>query len=162
METATINLPTTLSAEQTSHILSQSATWSPSARLYLQGAFTYVLDALESPASAVAGVGGLVQDALNDYWNTSVTTGYALDNKTDLQTTYSYYRANNFADNSLFSQPYGADAEEHNLTTAIVHRLRKNLTCTLKYGFFKGMDHTFGGHNSYEAHMVYSSWQYRF
>jgi hypothetical protein len=146
-------------AEQTTHIIGQTATWCPVARLYLQGGFNYVLDSTATPATDAS---PLAYNALNDYWNTTATAGYALSDKTDLQATYSYYRANNYQDNSAVTQPYGAEGNEHGVTATVAHRLRKNVLLTLRYGFFRGHDVTSGGFNNYEAHLVYSSIQYRF
>ncbi|MBI2950162.1 MAG: hypothetical protein HYY23_21210 [Verrucomicrobia bacterium] len=150
------------SAEARSHILSQSMTWTPLARLFLQGSLNYVWDKTESPtAQSVPGT-NLVLNVDNSYWNASATAGYALTDKTDLQAQYFYYRADNFEDNSQFSQPYGVGAEEHGVTAAIIHRIRKNLVSTVKYGYFRNEDETSGGHNNYEAHLVYSSLRYSF
>jgi hypothetical protein len=58
--------------------------------------------------------------------------------------------------------PYGVGAEEHNITLGLMRRIRENLRVALKYGFFDWDDQTSGGKNNYEAHLVYSSLQYRF
>jgi hypothetical protein len=158
----TTDLPDLESARQTSHILGESITWTPWARLYLQGGVSYVWDKTKSPASQALGSRTPVLDASNDYWNATGSAGLAVSRKTDLQATYSYYRANDYQDNSTLSQPYGAGAEEHGVTGALIHRLRKNLTWTLRYGYYRGRDETSGWRNDYEAHLVYSSWQYRF
>jgi hypothetical protein len=152
------------SAEMTTHILSESISWTPWARLYLQGSLSYVLDQLETPANNFVGseTNNIVPKSRNNYWNASALAGFALDDKTDLQTQYTYYRADNYRDNSEFSVPYGADAEEHSVTATLSRQLTKKLRASLKYGFFSNRDVTSGGHNSYAAHLVYSSLQYRF
>lgn len=147
-------LSETKSAEMTSHIFSESVTWSPLSRLYLQGSINYVLDRTDTPADGMTGSTNLVLNSKNNYWNTSFLTGYALTDKTDLQAQYSYYRANNYEDNSQFSQPYGAGAEEHGVTASLIRRIRANLLWTLKYGFFSNRDVTSGGNNNYDAHLV--------
>jgi hypothetical protein len=152
------------SAEATSHIFSQSASWVPFARLYVQGSITYALERTDTPASTLSGgAAGLVQDAQNDYWNASALLGYALTEKSDVQTQYFYYRADNYDNgNASVGLPYGAGAEQHGVTVSLINRLQKHLVLKWQYGFFTGHDQTSGGNNDYRAHLVYSSMQYRF
>ncbi len=150
------------SAEISSHIISQSVSWTPLARLYFQASASYALDSTDTPAANATGSTNLVLNAANDYWNASCLVGYALDNKTDLQAQYFYYRANNYVDNSAYSQPYGAGAEEHGVTASIARQISKAVRASLKYGFFRNRDETSGGHNDYHAHLVVASLQYRF
>jgi hypothetical protein len=81
-----------------------------------------------------------VPDSENDYWTANATVGYALDDKTDLEGQYLFYRADNYADNSAYGQPYGAGAEEHGITGGIVRRMSKRVRVSLKYGFFTSHD----------------------
>jgi hypothetical protein len=151
------------SAEATAHIFNQSISWTPFARLYLQGSVSYAIDRTDSPVSSLtAGASNLVQNAESDYWNLSALVGYALLENTDIQAQYFYYRADNFIDNSSVALPYGAGAEQHGVTATVINRLWKNFVWKIQYGFFTGHDQTSGGHNDYRAHLVYSSWQYFF
>ena len=88
--------------------------------------------------------------------------GVALDERTDLQAQYSYYKSDNFIDNSAVSTPYGDESREHGVTVTLNRMLSPRLRWTLKYGFFDYADVTSGGHNDYTAHMVYTGLQYRF
>jgi predicted porin len=152
--------------KRVSHIFSQSATWSPISRLFLQGSVNYTRDETETPAdNLVPGsspVNRLVLKSKNNYWNASLTAGYALDDKTDLQAQYFYYRADDYSNNSNVSQPYGADGEEHGVTVTLARQMTKALRWTLRYGYFRYRDDLYGGNNDYDAHLVYSSVQYRF
>jgi hypothetical protein len=152
------------SARMTTHILSESISWVPLARLYFQGTFNYALDELRTPANDFLGsaTNNIVPPSQNDYWNASALVGYALDDKTDVQAQYFYYRANNYVDNSLYSQPFGASSEEHGVTATLSRQLTKSLRWTFRYGFFNNRDITSGHHNDYTAHLVYSSMQIRF
>jgi len=151
------------SAEATAHIFSQSASWSPLPRWYLQGSVSYAFQRTESPVSDLTGAAAnLVQNAENDYFTANVLTGYALCPATDLQAQYLYYRADNYVDNSGYSVPYGAGVEQHGVTVALLNRLRKNLLWKIQYGYFTGHDQTSGGNNDYQAHLVYSSMQLLF
>ena len=148
------------SADLTTHIFSESISWSPVSRLYLQATVNYVLDEADTPANDYAG--GLVLDSQNDYWTASLAAGFALNQKTDLDAQYSYYRADNHTDNSAFSQPYGAGAEEHSITAGMPRRIRENLRWSLKYGFLDYRDGTSGGNNDFTANLVFSTVQWRF
>jgi hypothetical protein len=154
------------SARITSHIFSESVSWTPIPRLVLQASVNYALDETDTPADEVVTTNGVplnvVLDTQNDYWNASATVGFVLDDKTDLQAQYSYYRADNYVDNSAFSQPFGVDAEEHGITAALIRRLSDRVRWTLKYGFFSNRDRTSGGRNDYDAHLVMTSMQVRF
>lgn len=151
------------SAKTVSHIISQSACWSPLPRLFLQGDFSYVLDYTHTPANDLTGAATeLVLESQNNYWNVSVLVGYALNEKTDLQFQYYYYRADDYVDNAAFSQPYGAGGEENGVTVTLIRQISRSLRWTLKYGYFTNHDQTYGGHYDYNAHLVYSSLQYRF
>jgi hypothetical protein len=150
-------LTETQTAESTAHIFSQTISWTPLSRLYLQGSVNYILDQTDTPATGMFPGTNLVLNGENNYWNATALAGIALSEKTDFQAHYSYYRANNYEDNSEFSVPYGAGAEDHGVLAALIHRLTKRMQVTLRYGFFASHDQTSGGHNDYRAHLVYSS-----
>jgi hypothetical protein len=150
------------SAENTAHIFSQSISWTPFARLSLQASINYVLDQTDTPAAEATLSTNIVLNAKNNYWNGSFLAGLALTEKTDFQAQYLYYRANNYADNSAFGQPYGAGAEEHGASGALIHRFTKRLQVSLRYGFFTGHDQTSGGQNDYTAHLVSSNLRMNF
>jgi hypothetical protein len=125
----------------------------------LQAGVNWASDKTDTPADEFTAA---VQRAQNDYWTANSSVGYALNDKTDLQLQYMYYRADNREDNSAFGVPYGADAQEHAVTAGIIRRISERMRVTLKYGFFDGDDWTSGQHNNYQAHLIYSSFHYRF
>ena len=159
VDEAVIGLAKLQSAEMRSHILSQSATWIPWSRLSLQASVDYALDRTDTPAQDITTA---VQPAQNNYWNASFTSVFVLDNKTDLQAHYFYYRAHNYSDNSAVGLPYGAGAQEHGVTVALIRRISDHVRLTLKYGYFNNREDTAGGRLNYDAHLVYSGLQYRF
>jgi hypothetical protein len=150
------------SANITSHIISENISWTPVSRLYVQAGGSYVLNTLDTPVAGSAGINNLVLNSANDYWTANGTVGFALDEKTDLQLQYTYYRADDYVNNSASSQPYGAGDEQHSITATITRRITKALQVSLKYGFFRNRDETSGGHNDYDAQLVYANMQYRF
>ena len=103
-----------------------------------------------------------IVDSKNDYWNASIATGFALDDKTDLHAEYSYYRADNYEGTSIVGMPYGMDARQHTVTATLGRQLTKDVRLKLQYGYYHYEDATSGGHNNYDAHAVFSSLQFRF
>ncbi|MCL5096594.1 MAG: hypothetical protein M1608_03475 [Candidatus Omnitrophica bacterium] len=151
------------SAEVTSHIIGETISWNPLARLYFQGGLNYVLDETHTPANDLGGnATDLVLPAKNDYWEGSLMAGFALTEKTELQAQYLYYRADDYVDNTSYSLPYGVSAEEHGVTVTLIQKLSERMRLTLKYGYFTNRDDTSGGFNNYDAHLVYSSLHYLF
>jgi hypothetical protein len=150
------------SANITSHIISENISWTPLARLYVQAGGSYVLNRLDTPVAGSSGINNLVLNSANDYWTADATAGYALNEKTDLQLQYSYYHADDYVNNSAYSQPFGAGDEQHSVTATVTRQITKALRMSLKYGFFRNRDQTSGGNNNYDVHLVYASMQYRF
>ena len=152
------------SAIITNHVFTESITWNPCARLYLQGSFSYVRNETDTPADIVF-VGATmpsIVDAQNDYWTATGSMGFALDDKTDLRAEYSYYRADNYEGNSIVGLPYGMGARQHTAGVTVSREIMRNVRVKLQYGYFHYTDETSGGHNNYDAHAVFSSLLFRF
>jgi len=149
----------------TKHIISGSLTWSPMARLYLQGEASYVLDQTDTPAASINLIPNTSPTVLNfhnDYWTVTAGIGFVLDDKTDLHLNYSYYHANDFVDNAQVAVPYGMGATESSISASISRQLTKKVRLLLQYTYYNYDDATSGGHNNYEAHALFSSLQFRF
>jgi hypothetical protein len=147
------------SSKLTSHIFSQNVSWSPWSRLYVQAGFNYVVSGLKTPASDYTAA---VLKSQNNYWTVNLNTGLVLDDKTDLNLGYTYYRADNYTDNSNVGVPYGSGAEEHGVSATVVRRITNKLRLTVRYGYYTFSDETSGGNNDYSAHVVSTGLQYRF
>lgn len=149
------------SAQGTSHIITESVTWSPLARLYLQASGSYTIDRFRTPATDL--VPGLVQVAENNYYTASGTIGYALTEKTDTTLNYNYYLADNYdPSNFTTGMAYGAGLEEHEIGLGIVHRFNKRMQLSANYAFLTSHDATSGGHNDFDAHVLSTSLRVRF
>jgi hypothetical protein len=158
-------LPEVESSEMTSHIIAQNISWSPLSRLSLQVGVNYVLSEVETPVSDLVPAGlsaAPILTAQNNYWTLNFNSSFVLDEKTDLNLGYFYYRADNYNDNSQAGVPYGAGAEEHGITAGIMRRLTHNIRVGLKYAYFRYEDQLSGGNNDYDSHFIYSNLQYRF
>jgi len=103
-----------------------------------------------------------VLDFTNDYWFVNSTITFVADDKTDIAAYYSYYLADNYVNNSAFTQPFGAGAEEHTIGATLTRKLTERMRLKLRYGFFTYHDETSGGYNDFDGHLVYSSIQYLF
>ena len=152
-------LSSTETSDLTSHIVGQNVSWVPWSRLYLQAGINYVFSETVTPASDVTQA---ILDAQNNYWTVNLNAGFVLDDRTDLNLGYFYYRADDYEDNSAVGLPYGAGVEEHGITAMISRRINKNIRLNLKYGYFHYADELFGGNNDNQAHLVSASLQYRF
>jgi hypothetical protein len=147
------------SARMVSHIIAEDISWSPWSRLYLQAGVNYVLSDTKTPASDITQA---ILRSQNNYWVVNFSSNFVLNNKTDLKLNYFYYQADNYADNSTVAVIYGAASEEHGVTATLTHRISSNLRWTLRYGFFASRDQLSGGNQNYDAHLLFSSIQYRF
>ena len=148
----------------TSHVIGETVTWSPLARLYLQGTLSYVLDQTKTPAGdiVVTDSAPTVLNFRNDNWTVTGGGGFIIDNKTDLHADYTYYRANDYQNNSQAGLPYGADATEHAVTATLTRQLTKKIRLRLQYGYYYYTDGLSGGFNNYEAHSFFSSLAFAF
>ena len=154
----------------TNHVVSESATWSPCPRFYLQAVGSYVFNQTETPASKIdliaTGVtpynSPTVVNFRNDFWTVTGASGYVLDEFTDLRADYTFYCANDHLKNSRVAMPYGLGATEHTVSATASRQFTKQIRLTLQYKFFDYRDELFGGHNNYTAHSIFSGLQYRF
>lgn len=145
------------------HIFAETLSWTPINRLYMQLGGNYVLQNTHTPAEELSGaMAGVVLSSPADYWSINTAVGYALDNKTDLQTTYSYFRSANFVDNSDVGLPFGAGATQNMVGASLSRQISKSLKWTLRYAFSSYRDQTYGGQWNYDAHGILSTLQYRF
>lgn len=144
------------SSKLTSHILSESITWNPTNRLYLNVNVNFTWDQLATPAYR------FVLNSDNNYVNGSIGGGYALAKLDDVYFDYSFFRANNFIDNSDLSLPFGADQKQQGAFLTWVRRQSEHLTYTVKYGYMKNVDGTWAGLNDFKAHVIYAKVQYHF
>jgi hypothetical protein len=141
------------------HIIGQDVTWTPWSRLNLQAGLNYVLSKTTTPASDVTQA---IINSENNYWTLNFSSGFVLNDKTDLNLSYFYYEANNYQDNSDYGVPYGAGGQEHGVTATILRRINQHMSVSLKYAYYNYYDQTYGGHRDYQAHMFYTGLRYRF
>jgi outer membrane receptor for ferrienterochelin and colicin len=146
-------------SEMTSHIFALNANWTPWSRLYLQAGVNYVISETDTPTSEYTEA---ILDAQNNYWTVNLNSGFVVDDKTDLNLGVFYFSADNYDNNSAYGLPLGLSAEEYGITATLTRRLTERLRLTLRYAYFDYNEDTFGGHESFASHWVYSGLQYRF
>lgn len=146
----------TQSARATTHIVSQSATWTPVPRLYLLVSANVAFDQLATPARA------FIRNSDNNYSSATVGAGYALTRRSDLLLDASHYQVRDFSDNSTVSLPYGADQRLDDVSLTWVVRLNPHLAYTFRYTYAENSDRASAGHNDYRAHLLYGKVQYTF
>jgi hypothetical protein len=137
------------------HSVGAESTWTPIDTLYFHGNISYVSSETETPTSDLTGAADdLVQDFDNDYFTSTLTSGWSVTEKLDLEGRYFYYRADNYHNNSAESQPYGSDLEEHGVSAGLAYHFRENMTWTAKYAYFHSDDDLSGGHNDYSSNFI--------
>lgn len=153
------------SGEIKKHVISESLTWNPLARFYLQSSFSYVLNQTDTPANnieLVPGAGATVVNFRNDYWTVTSGIGYIINDKTNFYANYSFYCANDYFKNAAVAVPYGEGATEHTVSATLTRQLTKQTSLLLRYGYYNYRDVLSGGHNNYRAHSLYSGLQIKF
>jgi hypothetical protein len=147
----------------TRQVLSQSLTWAPAPRFFIQGNLNYVIDRSETPPNLFTDdAADIIQMQRNDYISANLSSRYALTNRIDLEADYYLYRADNFVDNSAVSLPLGAGCEEHGLSAGLGWLVNERIRLTGRYLFFLHRDEASGGHSNYDLHLINTGIQYRF
>ena len=147
------------SSKMHSHIIGQNASWTPLNWLGLQAGFNYVLSTTKTPTSDYTQA---VLNSQNNYWTVNFNSDFVLDDRTDLNVGFFYYRAADGQNNIVGGVPLGTDTEEHSVTAALSRRITQNLRLNLKYAFTHYDDLASVGHFSYDAQVIFASLQYRF
>lgn len=155
------------SGDNTTHRIGETISWTPLNRLYLQAGADYVMDTTHTPVEdmliGTPPVSGVVTSSRNDYWTFNGLVGYGINDRTDVQASYAYYRAADYLNNSAVGGlPLGAGGEEHNVSATLTRRISKSIRCTLRYSYTCYRDQLYGGNLNYEAHGIMTTLQYRF
>jgi len=147
------------SSEMNSHIFGQNVSWTPLNWLCLQAGANCVFSETKTPASDYTQA---ILNSQNNYWTVNFNAGIVLDDKTDLNLGYFYYRADDGQNAVVNGVPLGTDAEEHSVNATITRRLTRNLRLNLKYAYTHYEDFASAGSYNFNAHVIFSSLQYRF
>ena len=148
---STFNTPMGQTSKMQNSIFTESATWTPADRLFLQAGLSYVLNQTTSPA---VNYNAGLQASKNNYWIGNLGAGYQIDRKTELRGDLNYYRANDYQNNSSVGMPYNAGAEQYTVSVSLNRLLTRNASMSLKYFFDTYRDQLSGGYNNYTAQMI--------
>ena len=157
-------LPEVQTGDVVSNILSESITWNPMQRMYLQGTISCVDSKTKTNSS------NIVADSDNDYVTATLAVGYAIDNKTDITASCTYYGAGNYnIDNKGIvgynAMSYGLNTQEYAANVTLTRALTPNMVWNLRYGYINSntssQDQS-GGFNDFSAHMISTGLQIRF
>lgn len=140
-----------------SSIISQSVTWTPTTKLYLNGAINVTKDSLEVPVTA----DNYLQNGDNDYMNMSLGGGYAIGKKDNVSVDMTYFKADNFV-STTETLPLNNSQETRAGYVTWVRRQSEALVYTVKYGYVTNDDETNAGLNDFNAHVLYARVQFRF
>ncbi|MBL9188962.1 MAG: hypothetical protein JNK23_15875 [Opitutaceae bacterium] len=150
------NQPEIRNGVLTRSVISQSATWTVTPRLYLTAAGTVTYDQLQVPRHR------LTYFSDNNYTSVNLGGGYALGKVTDLQLDAYFYRADNYTDNSAVTLPLNAGQMVRSAYLTWIRRHSERLTFIAKYGYATNRDGSFAGYNNFNAHQLYWKVQYKF
>lgn len=152
------------SSRMFSHILGQNVNWTPLRWLSLQVGANYVISDTKTPASdsSQSIATQSILNAQNNYWTMNANVGFVLDEKTDLNLGYYYYRAADGQNSLVNGLPLGADDLQDSITATLTRRITSHLRWNLKYGFTHYDDFASAGAYNFNAQVIYTSLQYRF
>lgn len=143
------------SGRTTTHAVGAESTWTPIDTVYVHAHARYVSSETETPAADLTGPATrLVTNFDNDYFTSTLTSGWNVTEKLDLEGRYYFYSADNDENNGAQSQPYGSELEEHGVSLGLSYAARDNLTWKAGYGYFHSDDRLSGGFNDYRANIV--------
>lgn len=168
-------LPEVLSGRVMSNILSESVTWMPMERLYLQASASYTWAQTSTNTQ-------MVPDSRNDYFTGSLSLGYAIDNRTDLTASYTYYVTKNYTQqgspytagvsgNSVspipYAMGYGLNTQENSVSLTLNRMITPTMVWNLRYALISSqttgaLQDQSGGFNDYTAQMISTGLQIRF
>ncbi len=135
------------------HVYSLSQTLTPWQRLRWTGTLSYS----DSRTVSAANNGTTIAPYRGGIYSLLSSLTFALNEATDLVSTYSFSRADFAQADVGGALPLGITYDRHGLLTGLTRRFKKNLTASLQYGFFRYREPTAGGANDYTAHAVFAS-----
>ena len=140
------------------NILSESVTWYPMDRFYVQGTASFVWAHTNTNFTGIT-------DSSDNYFSGSLTAGYAIDDRTEITGSLTYYGGNNYQA-AAASMGYGLNTQEYCASLGLTRKLTPNMIWSLRYAFItSNTDPTpdqSGGLNDFTAQMVSTGLQVRF
>lgn len=159
-----VGLPYGESGKVDQNIVSESITWNPTSRWFIQGNVSLTSEEMTTPAVAATGTAAnLVTLSNNDYVSYNLSSGYALDDRSDLFVDYTSYEVtDNFINNAPTSTPYGTLVKTDIVGVTYKRQLDRRTSVQLRYAYVNSEDPAYNGKADFEANMVQAKLQYRF
>jgi hypothetical protein len=140
-------------ANYDSSIYSINNTFTPWRRLCLSGTFSYRDGRTKTAYNGIAGI----VPYEGDVYSVIASATYVLSDKTDLDTSYSFSRADYRQNNAVNGLPLGITYDWHSLMAGVRREISKNMTARLQYGFFRYAELTSGNAANYDAHAIFAT-----
>lgn len=146
--------------------ISETANWTPSSKIYLQGSINVVSSYIQTayPVVVVSGTTNIatpIQNANNNYVSGSVLCGFVVNKTTDAQLKGTWQKADNYNPQiALGGQPYGSSFEEQSVTAGLKHKFTDRLMSEGSVGYLKRVDPTTGGFTNYRGPLAYAALTY--
>lgn len=159
-----VGLPFGESANVDQSVFSESITWNPTARWYIQGNVSFTQEEMTTPAVYATGTAAnLVTKSNNDYVSYNLASGYALDERSDVFVDYTSYEVtDNFINNSAVSTPYGTLVRTDIVGLTYKRQLDRRTSIQFRYSYVNSEDPAYNGKADYEANVFEAKVQYRF
>ncbi len=159
-----VGLPFGESANVDQSIFSESITWNATARWYIQGNVSLTKEEMTTPAVFATGTAaGLVTKSNNDYVSYNLSSGYVLDERSDVFVDYTSYEVtDNFINNSSVSTPYGTLVKTDIVGLTYKRQLDRRTSIQFRYSYVNSEDPAYNGKADYEANVFEAKLQYRF
>ncbi len=134
-----------------------NAMLTPFRRFYFSGTFTYTHSRVVTADNGVSSV----VPYRGDTYTFIASAAYALNPKTSLQATYSFFRAGYGQDNAGAGVPLGLDFTRHVLFVGLTRQLTRNLSGALHYEFSQYSEPSSAHLNDFTAHGVFATLIYK-
>lgn len=146
-----------------SQMIAETIDWNPNRAIYVQAAVNLVFNQISTayPRDQAPLTIAPQRNSDNNFWTTSVMSGFVVDKRTDAQLQFTYQRADNFEPGiATGTQPYGAGYEEYTATAGLKHKFGDRWMGSGKLGYFSSKNDTTGGKTNFHGPLAYVSIEY--
>ncbi|MEP6662565.1 MAG: c-type cytochrome domain-containing protein [Verrucomicrobiota bacterium] len=139
------------------HIFSLNAVFTPIARLNFSTAFSYT----QTRAISEDNGSFSVVPYAGDIFSVLLNVNYALNKTTRLETVYSFSQANYGRHNSSDGIPLGINYTRHVVGFGVVKKWSNSVSTNLRYNFYNYSEPSSGNQNSYRAHGIFATLNFK-
>jgi len=146
-----------------SQMISETIDWNPRPQFYMQAAVNIVFNSISTayPRDQAPITIAPQRNSDNNYWSSSLLSGFVVDKYTDAQLQCTYQRADNFEPGiAMGTQPYGAGYEDYTATVGVKRKLAARWLAAGKVGYFSSKNDMTGGRTNYHGPVAYVSLEY--